>query len=73
MVRSLYSDLLQVRRSEKSFEKSVDNRHNLCYNDYSKREEDAKMMNWYMNAENHEEDYEELMELLEDLAEEEEG
>lgn len=28
------------------------------------------MLNWYMNAENHEEDYEELMELLKDLAEE---
>lgn len=30
------------------------------------------MMNWYMNAENHEEDYEELMKLLEGLAEEDE-
>jgi hypothetical protein len=29
-----------------------------------------KMMDWYMNAENHEEDYEELMELLKALAEE---
>lgn len=28
------------------------------------------MMDWYMNAENHEEDYEELMELLKALAEE---
>lgn len=28
------------------------------------------MLDWYMNAENHEEDYEELMELLKDLAEE---
>lgn len=28
------------------------------------------MLDWYMNAENHEEDYEELMELLKALAEE---
>lgn len=48
----------------KKFEKSVDNRHDLCYNDYSKREEEPKMMNWYMNPELHDEDYEELLELL---------
>ena len=30
------------------------------------------MMDWYMNAENHEEDYEELMELLKGLAEDDE-
>ena len=30
------------------------------------------MLNWYMNAENHEEDYEELLELLAECAEEEE-
>ena len=28
------------------------------------------MSNWYMNPENHEEDYEEMMELLASLAEE---
>jgi hypothetical protein len=39
---------------------------------YSQEREVLKMMNWYMNAENHEEDYEELMELLEGLAEEDE-
>ena len=55
----------------KKFEKSVDNRRDLCYNDYSKREEDTTMNNWYMNYENHSEDYEELLELL--AEEEEEG
>jgi hypothetical protein len=61
-----------LKKFKKFLQKSVDNRQKICYNDYSKREEDAKMMNWYMNAENHEEDYEELMELLKDLAEEDE-
>lgn len=28
----------------------------------------TRMMNWYENAENHEEDYEELMELIEFFA-----
>jgi hypothetical protein len=37
-----------------------------------KGKEGTTMMNWYMNAENHEEDYEELMEPLKDLAEEDE-
>jgi hypothetical protein len=36
---------------------------------YHQREEDTEMMDWYMNPEIHEEDYEELMALL---AEEEE-
>ena len=48
----------------KNFQKSVDNRHDLWYNDYSKREEDTAMTDWYMNPENHDEDYEELLELL---------
>jgi hypothetical protein len=43
----------------------------VCYNDYSKREEDTKMLNWYENPEIHAEDYEEMLELLAALAEEE--
>jgi ferric-dicitrate binding protein FerR (iron transport regulator) len=41
----------------------------ICYNDYSKREEERKMMNWYESYENHSEDYEELQNLLQNLAE----
>ena len=53
------------------FQKSVDNRAGLWYIIYRKREEDTKMTNWYMNPELHDEDYEELLELL--AEEEEEG
>ena len=53
----------------KKFEKSVDNRRDLCYTLLRSREEDTEMMNWYMNPENHSEDYEELQDLLRDLAE----
>jgi len=53
----------------RTFQKGVDNRHTICYNDYSKREEEPKMTEWMMNPENHEEDYEEMMELLTSLAE----
>jgi hypothetical protein len=42
----------------------------ICYNDYSKREEDTEMADWYMNPEIHAEDYEEAQELLASLAEE---
>ena len=48
----------------KNFSKSVDNRLTICYNDYSKREEELEMLNWYMNPENHDEDYAELADLL---------
>ena len=47
----------------------VDNSRRICYNDYSKREEDARMADWYMNPENHAEDYEELLALLTEEAE----
>ena len=46
----------------------------MCYNDYSKRERrNPKMTNWYENPELHDEDFEELLELLREIAEEEEG
>lgn len=55
----------------KKFEKSVDNRLTICYNDYSKREEEPKMLNWYMNPELHDEDYAELADLLAEEEDEE--
>ena len=36
----------------------------LCYTILRKREEDARMADWYMNPEIHDEDYEELLRLL---------
>ena len=36
----------------------------MCYNDYSKREEDTEMTEWYMNPELHDEDFAELADLL---------
>lgn len=43
----------------------------LCYTILRKREEDARMADWYMNPEIHADDYEELQNLLRELAEEE--
>ena len=40
---------------------------------YSERGKEMTTMEWYMNAENHAEDYEELQELLEEILAEEEG
>ena len=48
---------------KKFFQKSVDNLSGVCYTIYRKREEDTEM-EWYLNAENHAEDYEELLALL---------
>ena len=56
----------------KKVEKSVDNLNRLCYNKYRKREEDTEMLNWYMNPELHDEDYEELLALIREEEEEEE-
>ena len=44
----------------------------MCYNVYSKREEDTAM-DWNWNPEAHDEDYEELLELLNGEEDEEEG
>ena len=49
---------------EKIFQKGVDNRAGMCYNDYSKREEETEMTEWYMNPELHDEDFAELADLL---------
>jgi hypothetical protein len=46
----------------KKFEKGVDNRAGICYNDYSERE--VIRMEWYFNPELHDEDYAELADLL---------
>lgn len=53
-----------------SFKKVLDICTGICYNDYSKREEEPEMTEWYMNPELHDEDYEEITELLTLLAEE---
>jgi hypothetical protein len=45
----------------------------MCYTYYSKSKEGTEMTNWYENPELHDEDYEELMELLTEDEEEEEG
>ena len=45
----------------KTFLKKVlDKPAQRCYNDYSKEREGTEMMNWYVNAELHDEDFEEL-------------
>lgn len=51
-------------------QKNVDNRAGICYTMYRKREEDTEMMNWNLNPELHDEDYEELLELLAEEGEE---
>lgn len=61
---------LSPSAGEKTFKKSVDNRRDLCYTLYRSREEDTEMADWYMNPELHDEDYEEMMDLLTALAEE---
>ena len=48
----------------------LDNRLNLCYNKYRKREGEITMAEWYMNPELHDEDFAELAGLLEEAEEE---
>ena len=56
----------------KTFLKKVlDKPAQRCYNDYSKEREGTEMMNWYVNAELHDEDFEELEALMAEMAEEE--
>lgn len=59
-----------VQNFSKKVEKVLDNRLNLCYNKYRKREGEITMMEWYMNPELHDEDFAELAELLEEGEEE---
>lgn len=53
------------------FEKMLDNRAGLCYNSIRKRKGVLTMTNWYNDPEVFADDYEELQELLKELAEEE--
>lgn len=56
---------------QKFFEKTLDISAGLCYNNIRKRKGVLTMTNWYNDPETFADEYEELKELLEELAEEE--
>lgn len=60
---------LNIEKKKNNFEKVLDNRRDLCYNKYRKREGEIKMTEWYMNPELHDEDFAELADLLAEEAE----